>query len=396
MGSIMKKKSVPFLILVLTGFGAFAQSTDPVILSYQRNFIRSSMSTKIDLLIDASRITAVNMTPLYADALAFAVEKYPYLGADQQLLDIASTAAANGSSFNDPALIPSLRAAFTGINESRVRIACLSAFAALAKGNPELVDYLNGWFASNLSASSADVKSLSVCAAVLGKAANKSSFPVLFAAMTGKGDSAVVSSARDALNMIDDGYTANIIAIIEKRDVYSMQAAWSLASQKKSMANNDRGLIAERTFAVASEIASAGNSADRDALAAVIGESLSTLAELSWAPASPAVVQYFYALQEQNRTGAPSSVETIIPVVQCMGTMGTSDAAQSLAIFLGLLNSGMEQTKAYSEPLMLAVIKSLGDLGDKSAFDYLLYVGYLDYSETVKKASRDALARLAW
>jgi hypothetical protein len=38
----------------------------------------------------------------------------------------------------------------------------------------------------------------------------------------------------------------------------------------------------------------------------------------------------------------------------------------------------------------------LGDLGDKTAFDYLLYVGYLSYPETVKKASRDALARLAW
>ena len=45
---------------------------------------------------------------------------------------------------------------------------------------------------------------------------------------------------------------------------------------------------------------------------------------------------------------------------------------------------------------MLALIQALGDLGDKTAFDYLLYVGYLEYPESVKKASRDALARLQW
>jgi len=86
----------------------------------------------------------------------------------------------------------------------------------------------------------------------------------------------------------------------------------------------------------------------------------------------------------------------MIPVVRCMGAMGSSDSAQALSIFLGLLNSETEQKKTYNEQLMLAVIQSLGDLGDKTAFDYLLYVGYLDYPETVKKASRDALARLQW
>ena len=33
-----------------------AQSPDPVILSYQRNFVRASISTKIELLGDSTRI----------------------------------------------------------------------------------------------------------------------------------------------------------------------------------------------------------------------------------------------------------------------------------------------------------------------------------------------------
>ena len=83
-------------------------------------------------------------------------------------------------------------------------------------------------------------------------------------------------------------------------------------------------------------------------------------------------------------------------VITCMGGMGTTEAAQALSIFLGLLNSETEQKKTYNEQVLLSVIQSLGALGDKSAFDYLLYVGYLDYPETVKQAARDALARLEW
>ena len=45
---------------------------------------------------------------------------------------------------------------------------------------------------------------------------------------------------------------------------------------------------------------------------------------------------------------------------------------------------------------MLSVITALRKLGDKTAFDYLLYVEYLNYSETVKQASRNAIEELKW
>ena len=43
---------------------------------------------------------------------------------------------------------------------------------------------------------------------------------------------------------------------------------------------------------------------------------------------------------------------------------------------------------------MLAVINALGRLGNKVAFENLLYVGYLSYSEEIIEASRAALAGL--
>ena len=63
---------------------------------------------------------------------------------------------------------------------------------------------------------------------------------------------------------------------------------------------------------------------------------------------------------------------------------------------LGVLNSETEKTKEYSERLMLALIKALERLGDKTAFDYLLNIEYLNYSETVKQAAKDAIGELKW
>jgi hypothetical protein len=38
----------------------------------------------------------------------------------------------------------------------------------------------------------------------------------------------------------------------------------------------------------------------------------------------------------------------------------------------------------------------LGELGDKAAFDYLLQIGYLQYTEPVKRAAKEALLKLRW
>ena len=60
------------------------------------------------------------------------------------------------------------------------------------------------------------------------------------------------------------------------------------------------------------------------------------------------------------------------------------------------MNVKAENGEPYSSNLVLSVIKMLGALGDKVAFDNLLYVGYLPYDDAVIEASRIALAGLKW
>ncbi|MCK5007173.1 MAG: hypothetical protein KAR73_07275, partial [Spirochaetales bacterium] len=80
----------------------------------------------------------------------------------------------------------------------------------------------------------------------------------------------------------------------------------------------------------------------------------------------------------------------------CLGAMGTHEAAVRLTQYLVLLNSYTERLREFDNIIVLAVIENLGSLGDKTAFDDLLYAQYLSYSSEIKKAARDALENLKW
>ena len=397
----MYRKFVSIIAVILSLSPLVAQSPDPVILSYQRNFIRASMSTKIELLGDASRITTVNMTPLYVDALTFALGALPVLGQDAQLVELVSVAANKLSGYQDPTALPAVRSAFKAMTDAKSRVACLNAWSALAKGQKDEIDFLNAWFSDSIAAAAtgtpSDPKVLAACAAALGKVGDRSSFNALFRAATSSVDTTVVASSASALNSLTDGYADNILAIIATKRVKDMYAAFSFAMKKDALDAPVRAKIAQAAFEASTDatMPPSDGQVQGQALSALILESMGQLTALKWSEASPAVVRYFYRAQGDYKNDR-SAVDALIPVVRCMGAMQTPEAAQALSIFLGLLNSETEQKKTYNEQLMLAVIQALGDLGDKTAFDYLLYVGYLDYPETVKKASRDALARLQW
>ncbi len=394
----MSKKLASFYIIMINACLVFAQSPDPVVFSYQRNFIRASISTKFELLNDASLITSVNMTPLYIDALVFVRNSWPLLGTDPQLMDLGTLAAIKAPSNLDDSILPSLRNIFVTVSDARIRDASLNAFTVLFKGKKDDIAFLNTWFAEQLARPQTDPlydpKTFAICAQVLGKLGDASSFTVLFDAATSARDTALQQASAFALNAIQDGYTENILAKMNGKRIQDTYAAFSLAMKKGGLPTADRGQIASRAFTRAVETQPDTNG-EQEKLAALVRETLTELTALKWSQASPEVVKYFY-LRQGDYKNDRANVEALVPIVRCMGKMGTTEAAQALSIFLGLLNSETEQKKNYNEQLMLAVIQAVGDLGDKSAFDYLLYVGYLDYPETVKKASRDALARLEW
>ena len=83
-------------------------------------------------------------------------------------------------------------------------------------------------------------------------------------------------------------------------------------------------------------------------------------------------------------------------VITSLRNIAPLDAVAPLISYLEELNDRTEKGSPVASEIALAVINTLGAIGDKAAFDSLLAVTYLNYEESVLTAARDALSGLRW
>jgi len=115
----------------------------------------------------------------------------------------------------------------------------------------------------------------------------------------------------------------------------------------------------------------------------------------NWTRGATLVYSYFPVAKNEYENGL-LSVDQFAQVITCTGVVASSETDQILSLYLDSLNKSMEKNMIPETKIVLAVINALGGLGDKTAFDYLLYVTYLEYPEEVISAARNALAKLKW
>lgn len=124
-------------------------------------------------------------------------------------------------------------------------------------------------------------------------------------------------------------------------------------------------------------------------------ETLETLASAKWSRAEETVLKNFSVAKKEYETKIIDDGE-FIEIIELTAKFSSPKIAEKLSKLLGEFNLSAEKTEIPSEPVTLALIKSLGELGDKTAFDNLLYVTYLNYSEKVIAQAKDSLAKLKW
>jgi hypothetical protein len=163
-----------------------------------------------------------------------------------------------------------------------------------------------------------------------------------------------------------------------------------MAAEKLSAA--DKGGLAETALEASLAFPSGGG--DNEAVT-LRYEAVNLLAKLKWVRANNLVVRNFYQVLSDYSIGAAPR-DRLIEAIACMGAMGNSEAAGVLALQLGYFNSQTEHSGGYDGDIIMALIEALGGIGDKIAFDHLLYVGYLAYPERIQTAAREALNRLKW
>jgi HEAT repeat protein len=156
----------------------------------------------------------------------------------------------------------------------------------------------------------------------------------------------------------------------------------------------DRGDLAEIALGVGLEFIP-GSAESSAILSELRYLAVPVLRDLRWGRATGLAVKHFYQLQADYGNGSVPK-ERLLEAIACLGAMGNSEAARVLTLQLGYINSRMEGNGDFDEALTAAVIRALGEIGDKAAFDHLLYISYLAYPEHIQNMAKDALNRLKW
>ena len=410
----MKRYFHVYILLFIVILGRL-YAEDPILASYERNFLRASLVEKSAILIDAaSDERAVEFIgDLHEFALKFALSNGPYLSKDHDMINLVGIAAKGLMVNGQTSSVKTLWELFLMYEDSYSRVEILGALSVLGKNNQEIIDNLNRFLESenvafrmgtssnepsvripagalpvSIQESRDDFPVIRATIATLGVIGNSSSFPSLFSAMTLDYPQPVIQETLKALESINGNYKDYLISIIKRNPANEKAAAFRIGVYNQKLIASDRGEIAQAALEASLESFGPVETSLRY-------DAITVLTRLGWSPAAPLVIRNFYRVQTDYMSGLVPK-DRLIEAITCLGAMGSSEPAKVLALHLGYFNSETEKTGEYDEDIILAIIKALGELGDKAAFDYLLYIEYLSYPDKIQTQARDALSRLKW
>ena len=101
-------------------------------------------------------------------------------------------------------------------------------------------------------------------------------------------------------------------------------------------------------------------------------------------------------IEEEGQVVLPS--RNFIEIIRAFTRLASTEAGSHLTAYLKTLNRKQEKNSANppDPQVVLAVVQSLALLGDKVAFDDLLYATYQNYPDIVVSAAKEALSKLKW
>jgi HEAT repeat protein len=268
----------------------------------------------------------------------------------------------------------------------------------LGKANAQVVENLNQFLANQnnyfRSGMAPDYPTLAACISAMAALGDGSSFPVLFSAMTTGYPQPITQAAISALESLQGNYKQYLIDVIRKNPPAEKFAAFRIGANNSRFTEAERGELAQTALEVTLDLFP-GNAESSAAVSSLRYAAIQSLTQLKWTRASPLAIRHFYRVQTDYSTGAAPR-ERLLEAIACLGAMGNSESAQVLALQLGYFNSQKERKAETDDAVILALIQALGEIGDKVAFDYLLYISYLNYPEQIQAAAREALNRLKW
>ena len=373
----------------LCSFLASAQASQA-----QVQFVKGNISDKI------SAVKSSGDGELAKKAVDFVIENSTILKNDR---DLAGLAVAGILSYPvdaykaDPAATQKkFSTLFYAFDDANVQVSALDKISALYKEKPlsDWTAFVNGYLSQKIALGGSPDESAKKSVSALGSIGNGSSFGVLYSILKQNIWTEIQPSVLDSLSKIADKSLNETFEEIDKADLVELKLLSKIFVKNDKISAALRSEIAEKLLNRSMILS--GNSSGSQDLAFFQLECAKVLSDNKWTRAGGLAKDYFNVAKAAYN-GKFLTPEQWTSAISCVETLASRGAVLPFSEYLDQMNKAQESGNSPDKAVVLAVINALANLGDKSSFDCLLYVTYVqDYPEEVAVAARNALTRLKW
>ncbi|GMO40053.1 MAG: hypothetical protein Pg6C_00720 [Treponemataceae bacterium] len=392
------------VLFALAAVTVFSEAPDEV-----KQFITGSIAdkTRVISMLDMDENLPERVRRLPGDAIEFVLSCRGDMGDSPELenLFLAALGKMRGNTAQDTEL---LTAALAQTASPKIAGAVISRFYDLAKADPsqmkQAVPGINAFLRDSFPSLGANADVIRSAVRTLELCGDSSSFDILLDYAAQMRDAQTAAAAQSALAGIGGAVEQNFLRAISERPAPEKLQIFRIIRNQQLFSEEFKAKCAETALSQAITIARDSgpltrmNAVSGDVIA-MQTEALTDIVRYEWTQSSQLVLSLFPVAQKEYEAGILSE-DRFIQAIQANAALGVSGAGRVLSNFLAVLNSITEKSSSDEKPVsagvLLALINTLGALGDKTAFDNLLYVTYLDYDAAVIKSAREALAKLKW
>ncbi|MEE0998872.1 MAG: hypothetical protein UIH41_04315 [Treponemataceae bacterium] len=384
------KKNILLCLLILITSLLFCNTEDSQLVDFQRKFHKGNLQDKVNVINEAALIENLNKE-IFTTAMNFVRDYTDLLKDDSTMLILVELTIENVNRVPEPEAVKYLLEVFSSFNSKDIKNLVMKSVISNKYNNKELNSLIENYGISLLEKDNADDESLFLLINAMGKLQNPDFFNLLFRIATSEQVSDIIkTNAELAISSIETNYKTNMLSVIENGTVLEKKLALKLVLENEKNSDFLRAEVAEKSLQVS--IIITGDTLTKDLIDFQM-TALKELRRVAWTRSSDLIIKFFNNARKNYEDGILSEKD-YIEIVETTAELASTKASSLLSEYLAYFNEQTEQGISCSEPLVLSVINALGTLGNKLAFDNLLYVGYLSYSEEIIEASRAALAGL--
>lgn len=397
----MLKKGLLLTLFIFSLIPAYSQTNSKKTSEYISKFLKGNITEKTAAVREASGTDAVWLTN---KAIEFTLENKAILGNDRDLdglavaaiLSISPDYIKTSTDAQKKELENQLIQVFNEFKSSNtVQIALLTKIVSLKNGLSlnEFVAVLNNYLMTN-TVQNIDASVFKSALTAFESIGNSETFIILYNFLNNQKYEIYHNQLEKTISLLIPQFMDETLGLIQTANLNQLITIFRLSEKNTTISKNNRCEISEKVLTKSILLVDSTSKVSTDDIEVQI-DALKILTENKWTRASNIAISYF-RLAKVMFTSDIISEDQFITTISSLSSVAPIDSVSALTAYLEELNSQKEKGSQISNELVLSIIKTLGAIGDKSAFDSLLAVTYLNYDESVLTAAREALSGLRW